>query len=591
MHSIPTWLRSRIQWLLDPARFTLIVLSLVPLFLLAVFVYVHKQNIAWADELRSLNVVLAVEHKRVPLKEIFTPWGLHYNVFSFLLIALLVLTTRWNILLEPVLTILLAGIILLLLLGLFKRVKPQAVLFILPVFSMLIFSVQQEINWLGIYFGHWYFVILFFLLAISAITLYPGSWRGLLAAAVFCLFATYSSGNGFSSFLIIGALMVFRGYRRWSHFIFWVVVSVISIGLFLSGIGMLGGNSSGTESLSHILSLDTIRFMLIYLGAVFANRFYLGTYRFEPLYNLCMLIGIVGVLNLVVNAIYLFIANKDREAYITWLPIAAFGILPGLMLGAARQQPWYSHPLFSWYATLAIQFWIAVIALAFITIWDIKETGSSSKWLGYSNILMLVGLLTLFIIQNQRVESTSLISGQPATALIGTPITDDCAVKYVFTLDGDCLAEYKSSTDILAAYKLNIFAHTTSISILPAEYRSNDRIVVETDSAWESVHIRDWSLHGINGRNVVFVFPDGLGESVDIPNPLVNTISPSDSIQLHRLKQFVEAADVFWYIHKRGHTSLIAAQLAELQAEGFSNAGENLNRDKTIVIVRYIRER
>jgi len=45
MHSIPTWLRSRIQWLLDPARFTLIVLSLVPLFLLAGFVYVDKQNI------------------------------------------------------------------------------------------------------------------------------------------------------------------------------------------------------------------------------------------------------------------------------------------------------------------------------------------------------------------------------------------------------------------------------------------------------------------------------------------------------------------------------------------------------------------
>lgn len=590
MVSIPTWLRDRFQWMLNPTRFTLIALSFVPLALLVVWVFVHKQNIAWADELRSLNVALAVEHHRVPIKEIFTPWGLHYNVFSFLVIALLVVTTRWNVLLEPILTILLAGINLFLLMGLFKRLKPQAVLFILPVFSLLIFSVHQEINWLGIYFGHWYFAILFFLLAVWAITLYPGSWRGLIAAAVLCLFATYSSGNGFSSFLIIGGLLYFRGYRRWPYFLFWAVISIAAIALFLSGIGFLGGSSSGGGALGHAISLETIRYMLIYLGAVFANRFYLGTYRFEPLYNLCMFIGIVGVLCLIANVGYLLLVKKDREAAITWLPVAAFGLLPGLMVGAARQQPWYFNPLFSWYATLAIQFWIAVYALAFMTIWDVREAQSPGKWLGYGNILLLVGLLTLFIIQNQRVDWTSLISGQPATALIGTPITDDCAVKYVFTLDGDCLAEYQSSTDKLAAYKLNIFAHTQPISILPAGYQPDDRVIVETDSAWESVHIRDWSLSGVNEQNVMFVFPGDQDEAADIPHPLLNTISPLDDSQLQTLNQFISSSDTAWYVHKQGHTSLIANQLAKLQVVGFLNSRTSRNRDKTIEIIRYDRE-
>jgi len=576
-------------WLLNPVNFLFILLGFVPLFLLAIFIFIHKENIMWADEYRALDMVLAIRNGTFNIGYLFRLYWPHYSVFTFLLIALLVFATDYNIVVGLVINVILAASSCALIISLFRRNQSEITVYMLPAFSMLIFSPHQDINWLGVYVGMPFFVLLFFLLGLRILTSHSDSWPALVAAAACSLCATFSQGAGLLSWPLFGAILYFRGYRKWSHHLFWIASAAISLAIVL-----LDPNSSLFTNRSWSL-LDIVRFVPMYLGAVFVSRFILGSYM--SLYDASLLVGLGGVILLLVDVAYLWWKEKDRGVCTTWLPLAGFGVGAGVLIAfkcLSPGEPFSNRPFISWYSTIANTFWVALVALGAIVVWRISRADMGSWWrrlLMFGNIGVGVVLFTLFLIQNQRVEATSYVSSNNLngdTWIAGTPITDECAVDYVFTLDGACTAEYIEGVNRMAAYRLNVFAYTSPISILPDGYPNGEPILVETDSEWSAIHIRDWSLAGADENDVIFVFPGDPTEAIDIPNPLDNAIRGYAAADTEQLNDLLDEAETFWYIRQPDrYPGSLGAFFEDIEESGYVVISETRSDRGGYVISEY----
>jgi hypothetical protein len=584
---MPYGLKKTIKWILEPTNFLFLLLSLVPVFLVSVFIFIHKENIIWSDEQWSLPIVLAIRNGNFDISYLFANHGGHYTVFSFITSALLALTTDYNIIVGLVFDVALVILTYILIARLFHRSQPDASVFMLLVFSMLFFSVDMDTDWLVILCGSsWFSTSLFFVLGLWLLVRYSDSWPAIVAAALLSLCATFSTGAGLLSWFVLGGLLYFRGYHKWGYYLFWAASTAAALTLFMVG------NSSAIDiaTSGHLAGiLDIARFVLYYLGSIFVSRFYLGSYL--NLNDVAMFVGLVGLILLLVNVSYLWWKERDWDTCTAWLALAGFS-LAGLALAAIDvlepgQLPSRRHG----YVITTTLFWVAFVALAAIVVWRISRRAELKHWLeralALGNIGIGIALFALYIIQNQRIEATSAISSHPDNWAAGTPITEECAVDYVFTLDGTCLAEWRPRVDLMAAYRLNVFAYTSPTLILPESYENGQPVLVETDSAWQSIHIRDWSLAGVEENTIIFVFSEDLGEDVSLPDLLDHTITNFTRNDMVHINDFLGDADAFWYIRQRRHPSRLDAFFEDLATRGYIPANESEHDPGGYLITEY----
>ena len=91
-------------------------------------------------------------------------------LFTNSVTALFTLTTSWNIKAELFVSIALAAWVVFLLTRMFDRDAQRArTLALAPVFSILVFSLRQNENWLRSAHNCWFFLVVFVVAALSAV--------------------------------------------------------------------------------------------------------------------------------------------------------------------------------------------------------------------------------------------------------------------------------------------------------------------------------------------------------------------------------------------------------------------------------------
>ncbi|GAB4481858.1 MAG: hypothetical protein Kow00124_30040 [Anaerolineae bacterium] len=578
--------RNALKWVLTPAHAVSLAVSLIPPALTVVFVRFYGNNIVWADQGKLMPVVRAVVRGEFRIGLLFSNLGGQYNLFPAAIAALGAALTGWNIWVEIAANLLVVCVTLMVLVALLRKTHQVIAIYALPVFSLLLFSVHQDVNWLNAFFGHWFYSNLLFLLGLYLVISFPGSWRALITAALLALAATYTSANGVLAWFAIGTIIVFAGFRKWPQVVFWLAgaAGALTIAIFMA---------KHRVQADVVTPLKLADFALRYLGASFVSRFeeHFGLRRVQ---TWAFALGLLALIVLFVNLAYLCFKQKDYKSCLIWLPVAAYGGVSGLLIGLARiSLGMYEYgPFYTWYATMSNMFWVSYLAVALIVIWKTIHSDSLislPQVLGVANLAILTGLLTLFILQNQRIALTSYAGDNPDYFYIGIPITDRCARDYVFTLEEECLADFVPYVDEVAAYRLNIFARTDPVNILPNEYQAGQPVIIETERAWHGVHVRDWLLAGVNRDDLIFIFPDDAADPIleGIPEPLTGVVTGSLNGNAQGLRELAGQQEVIWHIRQVDQPSQPSAFVQILIDEGCGVTFDTVHEPGGFHITRY----
>lgn len=550
-----------LNWVTEPLHLISLTLTAVPIFILLIFVRLHGENIIWGDELTLLDILVAIKQgtflQDLPEYLLKARQG-HPLLPTLIRTSFLIWLFDYNVLIGLALNILTAFVIFLLIVLLFRESAGKLTVFVLPVFSALVFAVHQDHNWLINFFGFWFTTTAFFLGALWVLAVRPVGWRSLSLAAVLTIGGTLTTTSHIVAWVLLIFVLVVRGYRNLRLYVAWIGIAAVAI--FIARLLPTGSQlltvATVTSRLGQFAVFET-QFTLMYLGGILVSRFYLGT--LDSIYLLAMIVGGIGVAGLLFNAVYLWRVEDDKKTVVIWLVVALYAALTGAGIGLGRvdwinlDKGWSTiisiRPFIAWYATVGLQFWVAYVALASLVIW--KATSSTPQQFVRRGVALVNAVIfgvfaTLFIIQNQRIEATSFLSDDPASRISGTPIDKQCLLDFTYYLDETCTGEWLYSTHILAGYKVNIFAHLSPISVIPPEAQGFP-LLIETESEWHSAHIRDWWLAGTDLTQVLFVMPTE-GVSPKIPYPIQNKLVDIAGEQRADLTQFLQGHEIVWLL-------------------------------------------
>lgn len=331
-----------------------------------------------------------------------------------------------------------------------------------------------------------------------------------------------------------------------------------------------------------------VPFAFEYLGAQFVSR-YIDTLGIRYTAYLALAIGLLAVVLFFANLVVLGLADKHWRTLLIWLPLAAYSGASGLLVGLSRISAGMrdSGPYFSWYASISVTFWVSFVAVAITLIASGRET-AIRQLLAWVNLGVLAGLAVLFVVQNSLIPDTSLVNPAYAYASAGTPINDNCAAQYVQTLDGGCLAEYAASTDVVAAYRLNVFATLRPVNIV-AGYQPTDIVLVETETAVQSLHVRDWLLEGVAVERLYFVIPqpDDALAVLTTPRPLENVIAAEGVDAVGLAQELAATGQPIWYVRKQSHATTLDSLWLALASLGYSETQATVHTPGEFVVIRF----
>jgi hypothetical protein len=598
-----TSIRRCARWLLVPQHFLFICLGLIPLAFVVIFIRIHGENIAYFDEFRLMGMVLSIKKGTFDLHRFYQALQVsdHYALFNTLKTVILVVTTDWNLVVGMYVSVALTIFSLVFCVLSLKADRPELALYVLPAFSMLLFSIHQDVNWLLSYSGHFYFGIFFITAALWVLGTGQPGWKRLVAGITLTFMGTFTVGSNVIAWPLLGVALWQFGYRRRAYLVAWVVVAIAALALYWFGVPHHSTGSLLENALHVRRLLGAFGYSFMYLGAFLVSRFTL--YSTTQLYWLSALVGILGMLLLVVDVVLLLTVEKDRRAVFRWLVLAGYGWGSGMLIGLSRLA-WpegasypdvlSNHPFLAWYATLESVFWVALVGLSAIVVWRLAHRARQPialKLLNLGIIAALMAFFMLFVIQNQRVVATSYANPNVPDQPFTTQPDIKCVRELVFILDDSCLPAWQTYIHQLAAYRLNEYAHLEPVRILPDSYRQGQLVVVEVSRPWYSVEARDWLLAGVDEDDEVFIFPSDPAEESDIPTPVSHAVDARSGSALAALVDRLKSLDSFYYVVQDtdAYQARLAGQL--LQGEGFQILSEDRYDPGSLVIfqLRYSR--
>jgi hypothetical protein len=380
-----------------------------------------------------------------------------------------------------------------------------------------------------------------------------------------------------SGLVVWGVLLITLislNYRDWKHYLTLLIAGAIAAGLYFNNTGMGGGLSS--PEYGRIIPPDPlsfIQFMLTLFGRPIINDM-----------TVAPLIGAVGIILFWVNIFMYWQREKHLNGIAIWLPIAAYSVGNGILLAVSRYDVFgMSIALTERYMHPNLLFWSAVFAVCIINIQPKKIT----SWvnIGFMLVILVIHALTL------SREWAYLEFDLPVD---GVQVQGDCLSRYPITQYAGCWDASKHSPNIpnmqlTAAWRLAGYARMPQTNILPAH--PDDKVIINTETVWQGVHIRDFLLAGSSRDRVLHIATDGqqpifAGEISRIPAPPQNALfgyTPDD------IADFVAGESAVWYITR---PQLYADEtLWEYRAwleENFVPAYRQVTSDN-VVITRYIR--
>ena len=543
-----THLRQFWTWLVQPTHLFVVLLATVPLFVLLGFIDAGARNIPRFDQYRAFHIAVAAADGTLHPADFFRPAHGHVTVFTFILTALNTWLTDWNLRTEAYLNVVLALVNYTLFLVLFWRTAREYMVWVLVPFSMLVFSVQQDFNWIIPYDIVWHLTTLWFLVVVVVLAYNPGRWWALVVGMLLSLLSTFSHGNGFMAWGGGLLYLLLVRPRRWQQIVTWVVVAVPTVAFFL-WVSLPTINQDLTEIVVVTAPLwvrlwDYAVFMIAFQGAVFVSLF--GGYP------LAAWLGLAGLLLLGGSAGYLA-WRRVWGALQLWLPVAAYGLAIGVMVAVTRLDQHGPERIFlTWYTTPAITFWVAVIALMVVVLGEVRRPGA----LRWERGLTYVGVIAAVYFGGRYVVANYNDLNYPYSVDVVHMQREDCYMRYIFRqhqhFDETCIfPDYVYDLNQLAARRLSVYSSRPTESILTDDSDPSQLVLVETADPWINYHLQNYFLDDVDPTRIHHVYTD-VAPLADLPQPFVNGHAADDA---DTLLETLRETDVFWYITREEHAT------------------------------------
>jgi hypothetical protein len=562
-------------------RSAIIFIGIVPLLVLIAFMLIYgKSEYPFGDtNVTSIITALKTAEGSLTAQDLLQIHYGHRMIFSRALTALLTVLTQWDTRIEVWSNVVLGVLNWLILIWIFHRYHQQKTAwFILPV-GIFILTTDQAINWLAGVHDVWHFALFFSLLAVLSLTYVTQKWRSVIFAVCFGFCATFSMAAGLVVWGVIIVSLISLNYRDWRHYFFTLLAGGMAVGLYFSNTGMGGGFAS--PEYGRVLPPDPLTF--ITFGLIWIAR---------PIINhhqdfLAPFIGGLAIVVLVMNIVLYYRRHQHLNGIAVWLPIIAYSFGNGVLLGVSRyyyfgmtiaQTERYLHP--------ALPFWVGLFAVCIINI-------QPKRMMTGVNIAFMLVMIALHAVTLSR-EWAYLEFDLPVD---GVQIQGDCLSRFPISQYTGCWDASKHAPHIanmqrLAAWRLAGYARIPQTMIL-SPYRG-DKIIINTETIWQGVHIRNFLLHGANFDDLLHIATDGqqviLGDEIShIPNPPQHTLFGFNAQNEVAIAQFIGSDEAFWYITRPGLYADETLWEYRRWAESIFAPAHRMVTADNVIITRYIR--
>jgi len=423
----------------------------LPIALMALFIAVQGINIPYLDEYAiTAPIAVATAEGALQPSYFFQQESNHRLVFTKLTTALNTLLTGWDLRAEMWVnfTLILASFALLC--AAWRQVHPPTAAWLILPFALALFAIRQRPNfalYIGLYWGQFFTFAALYILVRMAVSL-----RALLYLALCAIGATFSNAGSLPLWFALLPALWLRGYRR-RHLVLWLVITSAVIGIFFLNYNF-GVSFSGVEN-----PAVPLHFYLLYILAFLGSPLVIEAAGIYPVSILCF--G-VGVAVLVFNTRFLLRQKMPLSIFALPIALLLMALSNAVISAAGRADIMYyeynGQPLSARYVTAANWFWLAVLMVSAVAIWQAWQMHQPS--LLKRNRAIFAGLISIFVFVN----GISWYAGSLYYPLILTERHRQCMLNYLGAPDAPCLNRFYPPewrmTDIrdLAKHRLTAFS-------------------------------------------------------------------------------------------------------------------------------------
>ena len=381
-------------------------------------------NVPYWDEWdSSAFIAIHASEGFLPIAFIFAQHNEHRIVFSKFTVAVSTWLTNWDTRFEMWVSFGLAVLTFLLLFDMLRRESPSLLWLGIPL-AWLVFSVRQSHNWLAAFQTCFLYISLFSTLTVWLLVRLDVGWRALWAMALSTFAASWSLSSGLPLWIAMLPGLWLRGYRKWQHYVFWVLATAFCLWLYFKDLIWLEvGRGQGTL-------LDYLVFILRFLGSPFVPE------RPESLTS-ALLIGAAGIVLFCWNVFSLrrHLSNRLLAASFVFflLGVANATITAQGRIGFSLGSP--MQPIITRYVTIANFMWIGlllVIAVSFT-----QKIRISTQHLNKLTLIIAALLYTITVIQTISVMPIRE-AFSPSLPILPSPEERTCVMNVVFSHDKSC---------------------------------------------------------------------------------------------------------------------------------------------------------
>ena len=574
MERIQTFLR----WLGQPAHLMALLFSLIPIYFAFSYIASYSRNVPVADQWHySSDVAVAAQDGELSLALLTEKYNDHRVFWTNVATAINASLTGWDLRVEIYLNLVLALGYFGLLLAMFHRQQARAFVAGLVPLAAIVFSLNQQPNWIAGHHTGWHFVLLFYFAALWTLQRGPVGWRSLSVAAVLGVAANFSIGSGVLIWFLTPVVMWMLGYRHPLHYVFWMGVAAVSLGVY-TGWGDAPTEAGGADTQSFGLDsvgLDDPFGMILYALAMLGNAvsfFELSSAR---------MIGLLGLIVFALNVFYLWGPERNWRRVAVWLGIAGYGVGAAAAITLGRFNPDAPElALTNRFVGATLPFWMALVAVMVIVTRELwSGAGRWPRGLLIVNIVF-AALLGAFYLRASvftlqiAAESTRYnhrLGLQPEV-----PFEESCLREYPRTREFGCFEMvdgWLDGPDIpqqvyrLAAYRLSVFADDEPISVLPESYAAGSPVIVDAPERWLNLYMVDWLLNGLPTESTVHITGED-GERL-FNETVAARLGENIFTDADDLPEFGADSEQVWYLFAAESAEHEAAITAQLGAGGF----------------------
>lgn len=394
--------RSSIQGLPKKSHIIIILISSIPFIYLVYLVVTFSVDLPYRDSWDLIPYIEKVHSDNLTPVDLWAQHNEHRIFFPRIIMLLYAELTHWDIKHATLINILLGALIFSSFAYLVRKTtqkKKTISLWIFPVLSLIIFSLNQWENWFHEWQMQIFLSVLLFLNWVIIMSSDNLNRLKFFAATILAVISTYSFSNGLIIWPIGALLLVLKSkFKRnnLSYLFIWVASSiVIYISYFINYQRPLYHPPllAFTKDLS-----GYVKYVLVYLGTPVAIS---DT-------NAALFFGFFGLF--ITSFAYLFIIKNKLTPFSTLVPymcLTLYVILSALITGIGRAGISNNLVPTSRYATISQLLWLSIIVLLFIIIQKVRgdnlSLGKLIKTLSVISIFLIVYLICRNTIQGSLI--------------------------------------------------------------------------------------------------------------------------------------------------------------------------------------------